>query len=67
LDRFAACFEDLDDHPRTGNAALHDFHTLLIIALCTVLCGSQGFIASSLSGVGRNVLPLLVYLTLPTW
>ena len=24
-------------------------------------------IASSLSGVGRNVLPLLVYLTLPTW
>jgi len=24
LDRFAACFADLDD-PRTGNVALHDF------------------------------------------
>ena len=35
LDRFAVCFEDLED-PRSGNAALHDFHTLLIIALCTV-------------------------------
>jgi hypothetical protein len=25
------------------------------------------FLASSLSGVGRNVLLLLAYLTLPTW
>jgi hypothetical protein len=31
LDRFAAYFECLED-PRSGNAALHDFHTLLIIA-----------------------------------
>jgi hypothetical protein len=37
LDRFAACFEDLPD-PRSGNPALHDFQTLLIMALCTVLC-----------------------------
>jgi predicted transposase YbfD/YdcC len=47
LDRFAACFEDLDD-PRSGNAALHDFHTLLIIALCAVLCGGQGAVDMAL-------------------
>ncbi len=47
MDRFAACFEDLDD-PRSGNAALHDFHTLLIIALCTVLCGGQGAVDMAL-------------------
>jgi len=47
LDRFAACFEDLED-PRSGNAALHDFHTLLIIALCTVLCGGQGCVDMAL-------------------
>jgi predicted transposase YbfD/YdcC len=41
LERFAACWEGLDD-PRTGNAGLHDFHELLVIALCTVLCGGQG-------------------------
>jgi len=47
LDRFAACFEDVED-PRSGNAALHDFHTLLIIALCTVLCGGQGCVDMAL-------------------
>lgn len=47
LERFAACFEDLED-PRSGNAALHDFHTLLIIALCTVLCGGQGAVDMAL-------------------
>ena len=47
LDRFAACFEDLED-PRTGNAALHDFHTLLFIALCAVLCGGQGAVDMAL-------------------
>jgi hypothetical protein len=41
LDRFTACWEGLDD-PRTGNAGLHDVHELLVIALCTVLCGGQG-------------------------
>ncbi len=41
LDQFAAGWEGLDD-PRTGNAALHDFHELLMIALCTLLCGGQG-------------------------
>jgi len=41
LDQFIACFEGLED-PRTGNAALHDLHELLMIALCTVLSGGQG-------------------------
>ena len=47
MDRFAACFADLED-PRTGNTALHDFHTLLFIALCTVLCGGQGAVDMAL-------------------
>jgi predicted transposase YbfD/YdcC len=35
------CWEGLED-PRTGNAGLHDFHELLMIALCAVLSGGQG-------------------------
>jgi DDE_Tnp_1-associated len=41
LDQFAAFWEGLED-PRTGNAGLHNFHELLIIALCAVLCGGPG-------------------------
>lgn len=41
LEQFASCWEGLED-PRRGNAALHDFHELLMIALCCVLCGGQG-------------------------
>ena len=41
LDQFSACWEGLEE-PRSGNAGLHDFHELLMIALCTVLCGGQG-------------------------
>jgi len=47
LDQFAASWEGLDD-PQTGNAALHDFHELLMIALCTVLCGGQGAVDMAL-------------------
>ncbi len=47
MDRFVACFEGLDD-PRTGNAALHDFHELLVIALCAVLSGGQGAVDMAL-------------------
>ncbi len=47
LDQFAASWEGLDD-PRTGNAGLHDFHELLMIALCTVLCGGQGAVDMAL-------------------
>jgi predicted transposase YbfD/YdcC len=40
MNGFAAVFDDLDD-PRTGNAARHDLLEILLIALCTVLCGGQ--------------------------
>jgi DDE_Tnp_1-associated len=40
LEEFGACWDGLED-PRTGNAALHALHDLLMIALCTVLCGGQ--------------------------
>ena len=35
-----ACFEKLED-PRRGNAGRHDLLEILVIALCTVLCGGQ--------------------------
>jgi predicted transposase YbfD/YdcC len=38
---FGSCWEGLEDL-RCGNAALHDLVELLMIALCCVLCGSQG-------------------------
>jgi predicted transposase YbfD/YdcC len=41
LEQFGSCWEGLED-PRCGNAALHDFHEMLMIALCCVLCGGQG-------------------------
>ena len=41
MEDFASCWEGLED-PRTGNARLHDFHELLTMALCGVLCGAQG-------------------------
>ena len=41
LDRFIECWDGLDE-PRTGNAALHDLHEILAIAMCAVLCGAQG-------------------------
>src|ERR1019366_6715685 len=47
LDQFMSCWEGLDD-PRRGNAALHDFHELLVIALCAVLCGGQGAVDMAL-------------------
>jgi hypothetical protein len=47
LDEFAACWEGLED-PRTGNAGLHDFHELLMIALCAVLGGGQGAVDMAL-------------------
>jgi len=44
LDEIIACWYGLEDL-RTGNAVLHDFHELLVIALCTVLCGGQSALA----------------------
>jgi predicted transposase YbfD/YdcC len=47
LEEFSTCWEGLED-PRTGNASLHDLHELLLIALCTVLCGGQGAVDMAL-------------------
>jgi hypothetical protein len=47
LEQFASCWEGLDD-PRCGNAVLHDFHELLMLALCCVLCGGQGAVDMAL-------------------
>jgi len=47
LDQFTACWEELDD-PRSGNAALHDFHELLMIGFCAVLCGGQSAVDMAL-------------------
>src|SRR4051812_10502206 len=38
--RFRSIFADLKD-PRTGDARLHDLHAILVIALCTMLCGGD--------------------------
>ena len=40
MEGLADCFEDLAD-PRTGNARRHDLVEIIVIALCTVLCGGQ--------------------------
>ena len=40
MEGFKVCFEDLQD-PRTGNAGRHDLLEMLLIALCTVLCGGE--------------------------
>ncbi len=40
MKHFVTCWQELDD-PRTSNASLHDFHELLMISLCSVLCGGQ--------------------------
>src|SRR3954470_11554733 len=44
MDRFIACFDGLED-PRSGNAGRHDLLEILMIALCTVLCGGQSAMA----------------------
>lgn len=40
MEELATVFAELED-PRTGNAGLHDLLEILVIALCTVLCGGQ--------------------------
>jgi predicted transposase YbfD/YdcC len=53
MDAFAACFEGLED-PRTGNAGRHDLHEVLMIALCTVLCGGQTAVDMELFAKGKE-------------
>jgi predicted transposase YbfD/YdcC len=47
VEQFVACWEELED-PRTGNAERHDFHELLMIAFCAVLCGGQSAVDMAL-------------------
>ena len=54
MEQFVECWEDLED-PRTGNAALHDFHELLIIAMCAVLCGGQGSVDMGIFARSKEV------------
>ncbi len=53
LDQFVACWKELKD-PRTGDAGLHDFHDLLMIGLCTVLCGSQDAVDMALFAAAKQ-------------
>jgi predicted transposase YbfD/YdcC len=53
MDGFIGCWEELED-PRTGNAALHDFHELLMIALCSVLCGGQSAVDMALFAAAKE-------------
>jgi predicted transposase YbfD/YdcC len=56
VEQFVACWEELDD-PRTGNAALHDFYELLLLAFCAVLCGGQSAVDMALFARAKE--PLL--------
>jgi predicted transposase YbfD/YdcC len=53
---FRSIFADLED-PRTGNAQRHDLHEILVIALCTVLCGGED--CSDMALFGRAKEPFL--------
>jgi len=46
-------FEDLAD-PRTGNAKRHLLHEVLVIALCTVLCGGENCADMALFGRSKR-------------
>jgi predicted transposase YbfD/YdcC len=46
-------FEDLED-PRSGNATLHPLHEILMIALCTVLCGGESCSDMALFGRAKR-------------
>ena len=62
MDGFRECFCDLED-PRTGNARRHDLLEILMIALCTSLCGGESCVdmadfAEAKEGVLREFLTL---------
>ncbi len=53
MEGFRSIFADLKD-PRTGNARLHDLHAILVIALCTMLCGGEDCSDMALFGQARE-------------
>jgi DDE family transposase len=40
--------------PGSGNAGLHEFHELLVIAMCTVLCSGQGAVDMALFAMAKE-------------
>jgi hypothetical protein len=53
MEAFAAVFAELED-PRRGNAGLHDLLEILVIALCTVLCGGQTAVDMQVFGEAKE-------------
>jgi predicted transposase YbfD/YdcC len=63
MEGFEEVFEELED-PRTGNAKRHLLHEVLLIALCTVLCGGETCADMALFGRSKQAF-LREFLTLP--
>ena len=63
MEDFDEVFEELED-PRTGNAKRHLLHEVLMIALCTVLCGGETCADMALFGRAKRDF-LQDFLTLP--
>jgi len=42
------------DDPRTGNAKRHSLHEIVVIGLCTVLCGRESCAGMALSGRSKR-------------
>src|SRR5690625_7443725 len=55
MDKIEAVFEGLED-PRTGNATRHSLHEILVIAVCTLLCGGQTCADMALFGRAKREL-----------
>ena len=53
MERFRACFGDLDD-PRTGNAQRHDLLEILLIALAATLSGAETSVDMALFGQAKE-------------
>ena len=52
MEEFVACFAEVVD-PRQDNAR-HNLHEMLLIALCTVLCGGEGYSDMALFGEAKE-------------
>ncbi len=53
MEGFSACFQGLDD-PRVGNAGRHEPLEILMIALCTTLCGGQTAVDMAEFGLAKE-------------
>jgi len=53
LPRCSRICQDLDD-PRTGNAKRHSLHEIVVIGLCTVLCGGESCADFALFGRSKR-------------